>query len=165
MRSQGQPGQSSILPKEEAINISASFNSLISFLYTVQMVVTGKWLFRFFFSEDKYLERLTEGTISCPSTNRDTQKTSTNLYIQRQPWNLFYSLAEVLLLTLHPSRWFYILQNFKGKNNHLLECLGASETSICSSQLVTLDTPRPSGWWCRLLPFRTKTLPGLSQKR
>lgn len=75
------------------------------------------------------------------------------------------SLAEALFLTLRPSKWFHILQNFKGKNNHLLECLEASETLICISRWGALDPPRPSGWCSQLLLSRTRTPPVLHQRR
>lgn len=45
--SQEQPEEPSSLSKEEAINVSVSFNTVIGFLYTVQVVVTGKWLCAF----------------------------------------------------------------------------------------------------------------------
>lgn len=74
------------------------FNTFIGFLYIIRVIVTGKWFCAFpltrFFSKGKLLGRM---RVSCASTHRGTQRTSTNLYIQRQHWNLFCSPTEALL--------------------------------------------------------------------
>lgn len=119
----------------------------------------------FFFSKVMWPGRITRSITSCPFTNWGIWRTSTNFYSKATSELVPPALAEASWLTLNPSSWFCSLQNLKGTNNYLLECLGASETSICSSRWGTLDTPRPSSWCCRLLLSRTTTFPVPSQRR